>query len=85
MAQNVSQQIMITVLLGMIATKTPDWRDTVEQFRMLSEWAIKNFEWEGDQAEAEEIRSGALAHLQEGLSVLHQALLRAEENQPPPV
>ena len=68
---------MIQHLLGKIALQSNDWRGTIDQIRMLSEYTVKNIKWEG--SEGESIRSGALEHLTASLDDLHNALVESEK------
>lgn len=84
MSRSIAQDTMAKILLGLFAKSATDWRDLIDNLRMMGEWTIKNLEWEGEHSEAEGIRSAALAHFQEGLDGLYEALARSERGEPPP-
>lgn len=84
MGQNIAQGAMVQALLGMVATASPDWRGTVDNLRMMTEWTVKNLDWEGPELEAAMIRAEALDYLRTSLDDLHDGLLRAEQGAPPP-
>jgi len=68
----------------MAATTAQDWRGTIDNFRMMTEWSIKNLEWVGSVSDGDAIRSQALEHLQTILDELHAALPRTERDEAPP-
>jgi len=85
MSWTIAHRIMVQTLLGMVITKSQDWRGAADDFRLMTEWSIQNLEWPGPEEESDQIRSDALAHLQSALDDLHDALVRAEngERDPP--
>ena len=73
-----AQSAMTRTLLGMIALNSQDWRGTLDNFRVMTEYTIKTLEWNGSAADGEAVRSEALEHLLKGLDDLHAALLQPE-------
>lgn len=84
MAQNIVQGQMIHHLLGKYALASPDWRETLDDLRMMVEWTVKSLEWVGPIPEGEAIRSAALEYLWRSLDELHKALVTAGPDGPPP-
>lgn len=84
MGQNVAQGLMINRLLGLGALASLDWREALDDLRMMAEWSIKNLEWDGAGPEGDAVRSEALNYLRASLDQLHNALLSAGPDTPPP-
>jgi hypothetical protein len=71
-------------MLGLLTLASPDWREALDSFRMMAEWSIKNLEWEGSVPEGEAVRAEAMTYLETSLNELHEALLTAGPDVPPP-
>jgi hypothetical protein len=85
MSQNIAQGAILRILCCTLAASSADWRDNIDELRMMTEWSIKNLEWVGSAVEAETIRSESLTYLLAELDEVHETLLRAEQNGPPPM
>lgn len=87
LAESLAQRTLLQSALGAHAMQSEDWRDAIEDYRMMSDYAIKNAE--GSGVAAETIRRDAIHRVNQILDELHEALSSAEyqglRRPPPPI
>ena len=59
---------MIQHLLGKIALQSNDWRGTIDQIRMLSEYTVKNIKSEGSEGLPDSSRYDVAPNSSKGIS-----------------
>jgi hypothetical protein len=83
MGRSLADYALIRITIGLIAAQSDDWRDVIDNVRLMADFNIESNVWNGTPEEKLEIVTEARRVIREGLDDLHAALLARERGESP--